>query len=385
MNENFETPVPPAQQDVSSRPRGKRPVRSENRNKRRFRVVLFVVLAASAVGGLIVLAAQERGNAAVPERVSGSDRTIPVQVVPVTRQDFVEYGEYLGETRGIVQARLTAAGGGVVQRILAEQGDRVAAGTSLAEIDRERMEARYRTAVLNEQLARENWEREQRFLQEGNSFQLRVDQAHLNYLQARSALLDAQRLREGALAVTPISGTVVARYIDVNDDLESGDPTFHIADLSRLRISVGIPETDIAGVRELNRAELRFSSFPGQVFPGEPTSFARVRSDRTLSFRVDIEFDNPGEQILSGQTARVRLELRRHPDVVVVPSRALYTRNNRTYLMVVDDGAAREVEVQVGVSDGTGTVIRSGLDGGERLVADGFNRLAHGTPVTVVP
>lgn len=357
------------------------------RNPGRRIIVALVVLGAVLAAGGVTLATvlDQRGNAVARDEAPPPARAVAVQVVPVERRDFVEYGEYLGETRGIVQARLNAGAGGVVQRIHAEQGARISAGTSLAEIDGERAETRYQTALLQAQLAQENWEREQRFLQEGNSFQLRVDQAHLNYLQARSALLDARRMRESARAIAPISGTLVARYIDVNDDLDPGDPTFHIEDLSRLRVSVGVPEADIAGVRQLSRAELRFSSMPHRVIAGEPTSFARTRSERTLSFRVDIEFDNPGEQILSGQTARVRLELRRHPDAVVVPNRALYTRNNRTYVMIVEHDTAREVEVETGVSDGAFTVILAGLAGGEALVADGFNRLAHGSSVAIVP
>lgn len=358
-----------------------RPDRSKRKRRVALGVAILIVVTATT---LIIIPAQENEFSPIAERSTEAERRVPVRVIAAERRDFVEYGEYFGETRGISQATLSVGAGGRVSAILVDEGDRVSAGDSLAEIDRERAETRHRTAVLAEKLARENYEREQRFLREGNSFQLKVDQAHLDWLQARSNLLDAERLRDDALAVTPISGTVVARHIEVNDELEGGDLTFHLADLSRMKITIGVPEADIAGVRELNRAEVRFSSFPDRSFSGVPTSFSRLRSDRTLTFRVTLEIENPEELILVGQTARVRLELRRHPDVVVVPNRAVFIRNNRSYVMVVEEGIAHEIPVETGVSDSTGTVIRDGLTEGNLLVADGFNRLGDGSLVSVV-
>lgn len=321
---------------------------------------------------------------AAPMRVEDEVRRVPVTVEAVDRRDFVQYGEYFGEARGISEVVLSTATGGRVTTILAEEGDMVTAGQSLAEIDPERAQTLYETAVLNERLARETWEREQRFLTEGNSFQLKVDQAHLAWLQARSNLLDAQKMREGAFAISPIDGTVVARYIELHDDLEPDQYTFQVADLTRLRISVGVPEADMAGVRELESAQVVFTAYPDRVFAGTPTSFARVRSERTLSYEVDILVDNTDATLLSGQTARVRLALHEYPEVLVVSSGALYTRNDQTYLMVVEDGVAYERPVRVGASDNRFSVILEGVSAGAEIVAEGFNRLSDGSPVEVV-
>ena len=84
---------------------------------------------------------------------------------------------------------------GQVAKVFASDGDIVRAGQSLAEIDPEKASKRYQAAILNERLARETYEREQRFLNEGNSFQLKVDQAHLAWLQSQSNLLGAKEER----------------------------------------------------------------------------------------------------------------------------------------------------------------------------------------------
>ncbi|MCG8479056.1 MAG: hypothetical protein MI724_08175, partial [Spirochaetales bacterium] len=87
---------------------------------------------------------------------------------------------------------------------------------------------------------------------------------------------------------------------------------------------------------------------------------------------------------VSGQTARVRLVLRRYRDVVAVPSSVVVTRNDGTFVMVVVDGIAREVPVRTGAVGIEETVILDGLEAGEQLVVEGFNRIADGTPVEIV-
>ncbi len=346
------------------------------------RIVIAALIGVVLIGTVVArtLHVNSTGNS---EAEDSQQRPVPVRVQPVETQDFIEYGEYFGTARGILEAEITAGAGGQVRALKAEKGEAVSAGQSLAEIDLRRVTSHYDTAVLNERLAREAYEREKGFLERGNSFQVRVDERHLAWLRAQSEHIDAERMLEGARALAPFNGTVVRRYVELYDELEPGDPSFRIADLSQLKITVGIPEADVAGIHELDEAEVYFTAFPDRRFEGTPTAFARARSDRTLSYDVDIRVENPDRLILSGQTARVRLVLRRFPNVVVVPSRAIYARGNRSLVMVVEGSTAYEREVRTGASDRTQTVILEGLNAGDALVVEGFNRVSDGTSVTV--
>jgi RND family efflux transporter MFP subunit len=354
------------------------------------KVSLYTILGLTAALALTGLSgcsapaeAQEAGDPGVPIRPDETRHT-PVRTVTVEPTRFVEYGEYFGEARGIDEVKLTAVAGGRVSTLRATVGDTVAAGTSLGKIDPGKARTLYDTAVLNERLARESWERERRFLEQGNSFQVKVDQAHLRWLEAKAALLDAERLLDAALMVTPITGTVVRRHIEVHDDVAPGDPTVEVADLSRMRITVGVPEADIAGVRELAEAEVIFPAIPDRVFTGTPTGFARARSEETLTYEVEIEVDNPDGAILSGQTARVRLPLHSSADAIVVPSSAVRISSDGTSVFVVKNGVARVVPVVTGVTGERETVITRGLAPGDAIVAEGVNRLADGTPVEIL-
>ncbi|MFP4373140.1 MAG: efflux RND transporter periplasmic adaptor subunit [Spirochaetaceae bacterium] len=338
-------------------------------------VAAGILLLASGLAGC--------GGSSEPE-ASQETQAVPVRTETVEPRTFVEYGEYYGEVRAAREARLVSVAGGRVTEITASVGDSVETGRSLARVDAGQVVSRYETARESERIARKAYEREQRFLEVGNSSPVAVDNAHLAWLEARSRLLDAEKARDGALAVSPLDGMVVAKHIDLYDELPPGAPTFTVADTAQMKVTVGVPESDMAAIGEPGNAEVRLSSVPGRVWTGRPAGVSRKRSDHSLTFDVEILVDNPDGALLSGSTANVRLALREMPDAVVVPSHVVQTRRTESFVMVANSTTARRVAVTIGPSSDTHTVIASGLEPGDQLITEGINQVGDGSTVRIV-
>ncbi|MFP4427365.1 MAG: efflux RND transporter periplasmic adaptor subunit [Spirochaetaceae bacterium] len=314
-----------------------------------------------------------------------ADLSVPVEVVRLDGRPFTVYGEYYGEVSGLEEVELITVSGGRVSEINVSVGDAVEAGDSLARIEAEKAVRQYETAIYNERLARESFERQKRFLDEGNSYQLAVDQAELALLQSRTALLDAEKVRDGALAITPISGIVVARYIDLYEEVPPGEATFVVSNLSRMKVRLGVPEADIAGVRTIGgSAEVTLGSLPGRVWEGEVVSFSRRRSERNLTFQVELHIHNQDQAILSGTTAKVRLPLRTIDEAVVVPSSTIVTRGENSYLVVAEGAVAHLRQVVLGPSNERETVILDGVSPGEEIVVRGINQVDEGSVIRII-
>jgi RND family efflux transporter MFP subunit len=339
------------------------------------------IIAGILVASVLLLAGCAGGT---DDAVSEGSQSVPVRALTLEPQRFVEYGEYYGEVRAVREARLVSVIGGRVSEINTAVGQAVGTGDSLARIDADTAVSRYETARLSEQIAREAYEREKRFLEMGNSSPVAVDNAHLAWLQARSQLLDAQKARDGALAVSPLDGIVVAKHIELFDELGPGSPTFTVADTSQMKVTVGVPESDMAEIRELGSAEVRVSSIPDRIWDGRPLSISRKRSDRSLTFEVEILVDNPDGALLSGSTASVRLALREMPQQIVVPSHVVQTRGTESFVMVANSTTARRIPVAVGPSSDTHTVIRDGLAAGDQIIIEGINQVGDGATVRIL-
>lgn len=353
--------------------------RGAMRSAERRAPALVGALLVTAVAALLLTGCGETTRTTDTE--AKADVAVPVRVLPLTAQDFVEYGEYYGTAAPLREATLQTVAGGRVEAVLAAPGDPVNAGQPLAKIDAERARSLYDTAVLNEQIARRDYDVKKKLQSSGHAADVVVDQAHLAWLQSKTALIDAGKALEGALAVSPIDGVVVARYIEPYAELRPGQTTFSVADTSQMKVKVGVPEADIAGVRTLHSAEVRVASFPDRVWTGRPMSIARQPSATTHAYDVEILVDNADGYILSGTTATVRLGLRVLEGKVVVPTSALRSEGDLTYVMVANSPTARKKPVRTGPSSLTQTVILSGLSTGEELIVEGINQVRDGDRV----
>jgi multidrug efflux system membrane fusion protein len=104
----------------------------------------------------------------------------------------------------------------------------------------------------------------------------------------------------------------------------------------------------------------------------------------TGTFELKGLFANAAERLWPGQFVDVTLTLSELPDTILVPSQAVQTGQDGTFVFVVEqDMSAKAHPVVVGDSLEGQTVIKSGLKGGETVVTDGQLRLFPGAKVKI--
>ncbi len=319
----------------------------------------------------------------IHETVETVDR-IPVKVIKLLPMDFIEYGNYYGKVSGIKRVILISKTGGTVESISANEGDLIKKGQSLAAIDTAKAENIYNIAVLNEKISRENYNTFKSFLKSGSTSSLKVDESHLNWLESEGKLIDAEKMRDSAFCISPINGTVVSKGIKQFQEIGPGSQTFVIEDLTKMRITVGIPESEITGVKENNTAEVTFGTFPGRIWKGTLVSFSRRSSEQNLNFEAEIEIDNMDGTVLSGSTAKVKLLRNIHKDQLVIPVETLKTLGNKSFAMVLDKDQIVRREVTTGSSNSTDIIALSGLNNGDVIVKEGIHLVNNGSLVKVI-
>jgi RND family efflux transporter MFP subunit len=309
---------------------------------------------------------------------------IPVRTMVLEKTDFTEYGEYYGKLEARTRAVLTAPGGGRVESLDAEEGDIVLKGDSLGSVNAESAMAAFRAAELNERIAGETLHRQQELLRKGNASRFAVDQAELALLSARKELIDARRLLEGARAESPVDGVIVSRHIELFDVIPPGAPTFTVADTSRMRVGIGIPESEIAGIAKGNPAKVSFDIYPGEVWEGSLLSLDGEVSPESLTFAAEVVIDNSDGRLAPGLTARVELLRRNLPDMIVIPSQALLSDGSDSFVMLADGGRALRRQVVTGPSDTARTVIIDGIADRAELIVEGNHLVADGSAIARV-
>ncbi|MBD3346506.1 MAG: efflux RND transporter periplasmic adaptor subunit [Chitinivibrionales bacterium] len=309
---------------------------------------------------------------------------ISVRVLALEPGPFVDYGEYYGKTAGVHEATLISYTGGRVTRISAKPGSWVKKGQHLARIDADKAETQYETAVLNEKIAQDNYDRTKTHFDAGNASQLQLNQQKLALMNAKSARIEAERMREGALCIAPFGGIVTDRYIERYQEVAPGSPTFALAGLSKIRVTVYVPEGDIFSVDSDDEAKVYISAVDSaQSWPAKIISVAKSAEPSSQKYKVQLQIDNKDKNVNPGLTAKVRIALQDLDSQIVVPTGAVITSGIQQFVFVTEEGKAVKRLVEIAESNETHTRIIEGLSTGDKLVVAGQQRIKHNTPITI--
>ena len=206
----------------------------------------------------------------------------------------------------------------------------------VAQADRDTAQANYDSAVAQSESARASEQALTAGIKSAEA-QLRVQEAGLQSARAQvdqkqASLSQAQTNLNYTTIRAPVNGVVVSRAVDVGQTVAASlqAPTlFTIAqDLTKMQVETSVDEADIGRVTLEDRATFTVDAFPGQTFDGVVTQMrkAPLIVQNVVTYVVVISVANPGERLLPGMTANVKLVYDQKPNVLKVPNAALRFR-----------------------------------------------------------
>jgi Cu(I)/Ag(I) efflux system membrane fusion protein len=168
---------------------------------------------------------------------------------------------------------------------------------------------------------------------------------------------------------SPVSGVVVNVGARDGQFVTPQTELYMIADLSAVWVFVDIFEEEQPWVHVGDEAEMRVTAVPGTIFKGKLTYIYPYAERKTRTIKARLEFDNPDQSLKPDMFADVRIYADPRANVVAVPSEAIIRSGlNEQVFVVRDVGKFEPRPVEIGLSSGGSTEIRSGLAAGEEIV-----------------
>jgi RND family efflux transporter MFP subunit len=386
-----------------------------------------LVIAGAGVLFLVVLAVI---LAARPNTVSGAPpgAAIDVQVVPVEQKDVPIYGEWIGTLDGLVNADVRAQVTGYLQKQGYQEGAFVKKGQLLFEIDPRPFQAaldqaqgqlaQAKAALANAIAVQGRTDldvkRYKPLAEEQAASQQDLDNAVQNNLAAMATVETAKaqiktseaaletakinleftrlaapidgiagqaQLQVGAL-VTPSSGTVtsVSTVDPIRVFFTVGEPQY-LAWRKRFPTETSRQAADKALRLQLILADGSTYDHEGRFYFAD-----RQVNESTGAIRIAGLFPNPGNILRPGGYAKVRAVVSLQHDALLVPQRAVSELQGAYQIAVVDaDNKVNMRTVTVGDRVGGMWVIASGLNPGERVIAEGVQKVRQGAKVNPKP
>lgn len=262
-------------------------------------------------------------------------------------------------------------------------------------------------AILDKQvqLALDNWNNTKALFEIGAASRLEVDQAELSYLNADAGRASALAQLEAGMqnaksgveqlgaalenidakgnVLSPSDGVLVTLNAVADSYVSSALPVAVVDGADRMKVTASVSEALVPKLSIGDEADVSVSA-AGVSFSGVIRSVERAANQQTKLYTVTLSVPEDVEGLLSGMFADVTFHTDASADAVVIPSEAILTNGNVRYVFVVENDAAKYVEVTAGLTGSGVTEVLSGLAGGEELVTVGQSYLSDGTAVRVV-
>ncbi len=284
---------------------------------------------------------------------------------------------------------------GRVNEVLVREGDRVEKGQLLATLESRDLEAavaQARASVTMAEAILENAEaqhrrmidlHEQKSVTDKNledaTAGFRVARASLEL--ARANLAAAEVTISYAEVHTPFSGWVISKLVELGDMSAPGAPMFVIEDLSRIKVTVTVPETEVTSLEVGSSAEV-FIDVLGDARVAEIDRVMPAGDRATRTFAVQLLLDNPDGAIKSGMFARVGFTHGTR-NALVVPETSIVRRGQLEGILVVSSESVAHLRwIKLGRHFETGVEVLSGLEAGDRYLVSPPGTVGDGAPVT---
>ncbi|MEH0021381.1 MAG: efflux RND transporter periplasmic adaptor subunit [Desulfobacter sp.] len=264
-----------------------------------------------------------------------------------------------------------------------EEGARVEKGDILAVIDKRDYQHNFQSALASYETAVTNEKRYKALSKNQFVTQTQLDDASARVKTTRAAMDLAKLNLERCTIRSPMAGIVDRVFIEYGNFLDAGDPVVSILEMDRLKIEVGIPESDVAAVRKLSLFDMSFDALGGKAVTGNYHYLYKTTDSLARLYNLEIRLDNPDLQILPDMFARVTIVKNREEQGLAVPIYALVTKNKETGIFIEAQGQVAFRPVTTGFQDGWKILVSQGLNPGENVVVVGHRIIEDGEKVNV--
>jgi multidrug efflux system membrane fusion protein len=373
-------------------------------------MTLRPALGSLLLGGALAAAGCSGGEAVSTTPPSGGRGGQNAQVVPVAAAPVVQtsmplsvtgIGTVIAASTVTVRAQVT----GELTKVHFIEGDEVTEGQVLVEIDKRPLEAALQQSqaalardVAQTANAKSQAARYQDLLQRGIATREQVDQIVANAaaldatVAADRAAVDNARVQlQYATITAPLSGKTGLLQVHPGNLVRATDttPIVTINKITPVYVSFSVPEALLPELkRYMAKGKLSVSALSptdeGPAATGVVNFIDNAVDPTTGQIKVKGTFPNTDRKLWPGQYVNVNVTLSTEPNAIVVPSLAVQTGQQGTYVFVIKSDQTVDLRpIVVERTSGERSVIKSGLKPGETVVTDGQLRLNAGSKVSI--
>lgn len=306
-------------------------------------------------------------------------RAKDVGVMDITTRKF----DYYVQTQGRVEAEnnimLSAKGMGVITQVYVKEGQTVAKGQTLAQIDNSVLVKNIESMKSQLELVKTVYERQQNLWEQKIGTEVQYLQAKTNKESLEKQIAGLNEQNEMTKIKASVAGTIDEILIKVGENIAPGMPAVRIVNTSELKLTASVSEAHVTEIKTGNKVivsipELKKDIEARVTFVGKNIDML----SRTFPVEVSLPYH---EDLRPNMSAVIKVIFQTESDAITVPINVIQELNGEKIVFVTQaDGknmvAKKRVVSLLGVYNGLAHV--SGLAVGEKVVTVGYQGLSDG-------
>jgi len=355
----------------------------------------FFLAAAAVIMGLMIVAVimrlafagdEKGGGPGGPGGAGGRGGGQEVSQAVATPREFSNQIRVLGVARGRRSVNITSSTSELITRVMFTDGQRVAAGTPLVQLQATEEDAGIVLARAQVAQAERQYERFNALGERGFAPQMMVEQYRTELETARASLSAAQARRGDRTIRAPFGGVLGLSTVTAGTLVNPGGVIATLDDIDVVRVDFPVPERYLSVLRSGQSISATVDAYGDESFGGRIALIDTRVNEQTRSVTARAEIPNPGGRIRPGMAVRV-VVTQGQRTAPAVPEAAVQYEGDGAFvyrIAAAEKGStAQRVEVETGAVESGFVEIISGLNAGDRVVGSGLNRIQPGASIRV--
>jgi len=292
---------------------------------------------------------------------------------------------YVGMVEEQEATAVSFTGMGVVKRVLVNEGQAVAKGQLIAEMDDTQARNLLSGAEAQMTQANDALERFKMLHDAGSLPEVQWVEIQSKVAQAKSQLDVAKKNLADCRLVAPVSGIIGKKMIGAGETALPSQAVVSILDISSVKVKVAIPEAEIGGISGNTSSIIKVEAI-GSSFEGGRIEKGVQADALTHTYDIRINVANRERKLLPGMVASVSFGSEKSEvktEQLSMPVTAVQKKADGSLFVwtIEKDSTAHRTTITTGETLGNRIVVTTGISEGERIVTEGYQKLSEGTKV----
>ena len=309
------------------------------------------------------------------------EKPISVSVDTIRLQNIVDASNYTGTFEPSKETKISADIQGKINAVLVDMGSYVSKGQTLIQLDNSLLKLQLQTVEVQIEGLEDDVKR-YTILTEADAVQgVQLEKAKLGLKTAKVQRATLLEQINKTSVKAPFNGVVTAKLNEEGGFAAPGVPLLQITDISTLRFTINIPESDLVQFQSNQSYKISTDVFPDISLSGK-ISMIGSKANMGNSFPIQFQVANTKNlSIKSGMFGKVNLSESEQVQGILIPTSAITAENGIAKVYVIKNVKAVLQAITTSKTIGNKTLVSSGLNENDIIVTNGFINLFDGANI----